>query len=394
MLTQGPTWERIDTATAHLEAPLAAVDLAALASNADSLVSRAGGLPIRLATKSIRCRAILDWALRRGGFQGLMAYSINEAIWLAKRGFTNILVAYPTVSRSGLARLAADPQLLESITVMVDDVEHLGLIRQAAQSPGAPIRICIDVDSSLRIGRLHLGARRSPLHGVDEVLRFASLVASERGVQLVGLMFYDAQIAGVPDSSVAVRLMKRRSIADLAARRQAIVRRVGEHSDLSFVNGGGTGSLHTLGPDSSLTEVAAGSGLFGPTLFDGYDNFSPVPALAYALPVTRRPAPGIRTLFAGGYVASGPAGSSRLPTPIWPPGLKTLKSEGVGEVQTPVHGQNAGHLQIGDRVWWRHAKAGEVCEHFTALHLVEWDSSGRAQITSVPTYRGEGECFG
>ena len=394
MVNPGHEWQRIDAATAHLDAPLAAVDLAALASNADSLVSRAGGLPIRLATKSIRCRAILAWALRRGGFQGLMAYSINEAIWLAERGFTDILVAYPTVSRRGLVRIAAETRLLESITLMVDEDEHLALIREAANASESSMRVCLDVDSSLRIGRLHLGVRRSPLHGADEVVRFASRVASEPAVHLVGLMFYDAQIAGVPDSSAAVRLMKRRSIDELAARRQAIVRGVGDHTSLSFVNGGGTGSLHTLGADSVLTEVAAGSGLYGPTLFDDYDSFRPLPALAYALPVTRKPAPGIRTLFAGGYLASGPAGPSRQPTPIWPPGLKTLKREGVGEVQTPVHGPDAGHLRVGDRVWWRHAKAGEVCEHFTALHLVAWDGGGCAQIESVPTYRGEGECFG
>jgi D-serine deaminase-like pyridoxal phosphate-dependent protein len=394
MVNRAHEWARIDAATAHLDAPLAAVDLAALASNADSLVSRAGGLPIRLATKSIRCRAILDWALRRGGFRGLMAYSLDEAIWLVAGGFTDVLVAYPTVSRSGLARLAADLRLLESITLMVDDDAHLGLIREAAKAPQSPIRVCIDVDSSLRIGPLHLGARRSPLHEVHEVVRFASRVESEDSLHLVGLMFYDAQIAGVPDSSAVVRLMKRRSIAELTARRRAIVRGVGEHADLSFVNGGGTGSLHTLGAGSALTEVAAGSGLYGPTLFDGYDGFRPLPALAYALPVTRGPAPGVRTLFAGGYVASGPSGPSRLPAPIWPSGLRTIRREGVGEVQTPVHGRHAGRLQVGDRVWWRHAKAGEVCEHFTALHLVGWDADGRAHIESVPTYRGEGECFG
>lgn len=394
MVTQAQNWERIDAATAHLDAPLAAVDLAALSSNADSLVSRAGGLPIRLATKSIRCRAILDWALHRSGFRGLMAYSLDEAIWLVQGGFTDILVAYPTVSRGSLARLAADPRLRECVTVMVDDEAQVDLIRHVSKASGSPIRVCIDVDSSLRIGRLHLGARRSPLHGVDEAVRFAADVASEPAVHLVGLMFYDAQIAGVPDSSAAVRLMKRRSISELAARRRAIVNGVTDLCDLSFVNGGGTGSLHTFGADSALTEVAAGSGLYGPTLFDGYDTFSPIPALAYATAVTRTPAPGVRTLFGGGYVASGPAGQSRLPTPIWPPGLKTTAREGVGEVQTPVHGEGAGHLQVGDRVWWRHAKAGEVCEHFRVLHLVAWDTGGRAELSSVPTYRGEGESFG
>ena len=38
-----------------------------------------------------------------------------------------------------------------------------------------------------------------------------------------------------------------------------------------------------------MTEVAAGSGLYGPTLFDAFTSFSPTPAALFALPVVRRP---------------------------------------------------------------------------------------------------------
>jgi D-serine deaminase-like pyridoxal phosphate-dependent protein len=89
--------ERLQTATANLTPPFAVVDLEALDSNAESMITRANGLPIRLATKSIRCRTIADRVLRRaalrqaqgrysqGGFQGVLAYSLAEAIWLATR---------------------------------------------------------------------------------------------------------------------------------------------------------------------------------------------------------------------------------------------------------------------------------------------------------------------
>ena len=380
--------QALNVATAHLPAPLAAVDLRALQTNADDLVRRASGKPIRIATKSVRCRSVLDWTLGRPGFSGLMAYSLREAIWLARMGATDVLLAYPTTDSEALAQLARDEQLRKAITVMVDSPAHLELIDTHA---AAPLRVCLDIDASLRLGPLHLGVRRSPLHELPETLSLLREALGSRHLRVVGLMCYDAQVAGVPDTSPAVRLMKRRSIADLAYRRAAIVNAVRREVDLEFVNVGGTGSLGLVSPQADVTEVTAGSGLFGPSLFDHYRGFTPKPALVYALPVVRAPAPRIRTVFSGGYLASGPVGPSREPTPVWPPGLRLLRSEGAGEVQTPVTGAAASQLSIGDRVWWRHAKAGEVCERFTELTLVEPDSGS---IQTVPTYRGEGQCFG
>jgi D-serine deaminase-like pyridoxal phosphate-dependent protein len=73
-----------------------------------------------------------------------------------------------------------------------------------------------------------------------------------------------------------------------------------------------------------------------------------------------------------------------------PRDLRLLGAEGAGEVQTPVRGRAADRLRIGDRVWFRHAKAGELAERFPTIHVVE---DGRL-VESVPTYRGEGQAFG
>jgi D-serine deaminase-like pyridoxal phosphate-dependent protein len=385
-------WTRIDRATQDLPAPLAAVDLHALDANADDLVRRARGVPIRIATKSVRCRAVLERALARPGFAGLMAYSLAEAVWLVREGASDVLVAYPSVDARSFREVASDEHLARQITVVIDDPQQLGLIAGSVESGGHPLRVCLDVDASLRVGRLHLGVRRSPVHSLDQAMSAARAITRERAVRLVGLMFYDAQLAGVPDRSTAIRAMKSLSSRELARRRPRIVSALRDVAPIEFVNGGGTGSLDLVADDASLTEVAAGSGLFGPTLFDAYRDFTPRPALAYALPVTRRPARNVRTLFGGGYVASGPAGATRVPTPVLPSGLGLLGAEGVGEVQTPVTGDAAAALSVGDRVWWRHAKAGEVCERFTTLHLVSADEP--STVTPVPTYRGEGRCFG
>ena len=388
--------ERLDAATRGLPAPLAAVDMAALEANAGDLARRAQGLPIRIATKSVRCREVLRRVLDRDGFRGLMAYSLAEAVWLVRGGMTDVLVAYPSVDREAFRAVAADEVLAAQITVVIDDPQHLALITSSVAPGGHPVRVCLDIDASLRVGPLHLGVRRSPVHSLEQAVSAARVITRSPSVRLVGLMFYDAQLAGVPDTSPAVAAMKRRSTTELRSRRSRIIDEVGRLAPLELVNGGGTGSLDLVAGDPGLTEVAAGSGLFGPTLFDGYRSFTPRAALGYALPVTRRPAPGIRTLFGGGYVASGPAGRSRVPTPVLPAGLSLIGTEGVGEVQTPVTGAAADRLDIGDRVWWRHAKAGEVCERFAGLHLVEADDAARGTptVTLTPTYRGEGQCFG
>ncbi len=383
----------LHAATADLEPPLAALDLTALRANAADLVRRAGGVPIRVASKSVRCRAVLEEVLgagltAAGGFAGIMSYSLAEAIWLVRLGARDVLLGYPVTDRAALAELGHDPVLRDAITLMIDDVDQLDLIRAAVGSDTVHPRVCLDVDASLRIGPLHLGVRRSPIRGPEQAAALAE-AALGRGFDVVGVMTYEAQIAGLPDSNIAVRLVKKASAAEIGRRRGAVVEAVRSVAgSLQIVNSGGTGSIEVSTADAVVTEVTAGSGLYAPTLFDGYRAFSATPSLFFALPVVRKPTDRIATLFGGGYIASGPAGASRVPKPVWPIGLRLIGTEGAGEVQTPLTG--AAHLRIGDRVWMRHAKAGELCERFDRIHLVD----GEGGRTTVPTYRGEGKCFG
>ena len=381
--------DRWDRATADLVPPFAVVDLDDFDANAADLTRRAGGLPIRLASKSVRCRDLQARALAAPGFAGVMGYAVREAIWLVREGFADVFVAYPSVDLPALAEVTADADLSREITVAIDSLEHVQLYSELVASAPYPLRVAIDVDASLRLGRVHLGVRRSPVRTAAAAVTVAR-AALRAGLAVEGLMFYDAQIAGVPDGNPAVRAMKRRSHAQLLERRHEICAAVREVTPLRFVNGGGTGSLHVTREDPSVTELAAGSGLYGPALFDGYDDFSPRPAMAFALSVVRRPAPGMVTLFSGGYIASGPVGRPRMPSVLAPEGLSYVGTEGAGEVQTPLTGSVADTLRVGDRVWLRHAKAGEACERFTELHLVRGDEV----VETVPTYRGEGRNFG
>ncbi|WP_199431098.1 alanine racemase [Qaidamihabitans albus] len=386
-----------DVATKDLDPPLAIVDLDAFDANAADLVRRAAGRPLRVVSKSVRCRALLERALERPGFAGLMCYSLAEALWLFEEGTSDdIVVAYPTVDHGALRALAADDAARAAITIMVDSPEHLDVV-DAALGLGHPeIRVCIEVDASWRpLPGVHVGTRRSPVFTPRQAGALARTIAARSGFRVVGAMAYEGQIAGVPDAVGGLRggltrWMQRRSAAELARRRAAAVAAVRAVTDLEFVNGGGTGSLESTRADRAVTEIAAGSGLLGPALFARYSRFTPRPAALFALPVVHKPVRGIATLFAGGYIASGAAGPSRLPSPYLPEGLQLLGVEGAGEVQTPVTGKAARALRLGDRVWFRHAKAGELAERFAGYHLISGDRVER----TVPTYRGEGKAFG
>ncbi|MFI2490052.1 amino acid deaminase/aldolase [Promicromonospora kroppenstedtii] len=406
MSSAADTAARLSAATSGLPAPVAVVDLDVFDTNALDILKRADGMPVRVASKSVRVRSLVDRALGHG-FAGVMAYSLREALWLVGQGTHDVLVGYPTVDREALAALAADATARAEITLMVDDVAHLGLIAAAEERAGAggpeaaasaarPVQVCLDVDCSLRVGAgplvAHLGVRRSPLREPGDVAALAT-VAQAKGLAVRGLMFYEAQVAGLPDTSPAVRVVKRLTMREVNERRVRILAAVRDAvgHEVELVNAGGTGSIEVSGSAPGVTEVTSGSGLFVPGLFDGYRSFEARPAAFFGLDVVREPAPGWVTAFAGGYAASGQAGTLRLPR-LFTPGYTLSGTEGAGEVQTPLKATRAGGgmLRTGDRVWLRHAKAGEMMERFDQVHLVR----GSEITETVPTYRGEGRNFG
>jgi len=395
------SYDRYERIFAEVEAPFAFVDLDAMWANADAMLGRSGGKPIRVASKSIRCRALLGEILRRDqGFAGLMTFTLAETLWLGEQGFDDLLLAYPTTDTESLSELAlrsvAHPE--GAPIVMVDCAAHLDAIESVLGGGAAPVRVCIDVDASWWAlgGRVKVGPKRSPVHSVEQAVALAREIEQRPKIELDALMAYEGQIAGVGDQppgrrlrGAMIRFMQRRSAKELAARRGAIVAALSEFVELEIVNGGGTGSLELTAAEAAVTELTAGSGFYAPALFDHYSRFSLTPAAGFALPITRKPSPRVATALGGGYLASGSGDTARLPAPWLPPGLELDPEEGAGEVQTPLLGEPAENLQVGDRAYLRHAKAGELCERFDVLHLVEGDEI----VDVVPTYRGDGKAF-
>ena len=394
-------WARLNAAVAahpdHLPTPIAVVDLDAFDANAADLARRAAGKPVRVASKSLRVPALISRALATPGFEGVLAYTLREALVLHDLGVTDdLVVAYPCVDRGALTDLVSSPAAAGAVTLMIDDVAHLDVIDSVRSSKAVQIRVALDIDAGFKLGNQHVGPKRSPLYDASTVIALARAVVAREGFRLVGVMTYEGQVAGVPDDvpsqrakSLVVRRLKQASVAQLDVRRRAIADDLASIVDLEFWNAGGSGSVETTVADSAVTEVAAGSGLLVPGLFDHYQSFSPRPAAYFGLRVSRKPSPTLATVHGGGLIASGPAGADRLPLPWAPPGLHLLGLEGAGEVQTPLTGHPAAMLAIGDLVWFRHAKSGELFEHVNHVHLV----SGEEIVETVPSYRGLGHAF-
>ena len=385
----------------EVEAPFAFVDLDAMWANSASMLSRAGDKPVRVATKSIRSLDLVGRILDRDErYRGLMTFTLPETLWLADQGFTDLLLAYPTTDLEALRELALHNAALPDVApiLTVDCVEHLDLIESVLGKEAGPVRVSLELDCSFEAmgGRIRAGARRSPVRTAEQAVALAEEIGRRDKVELVALMAYEGQIAGVGDEPPKQRIrarkikwMQKRSIEELKERRAAVVEAVGKVADLKFVNGGGTGSLNFTAGEDAVTELTAGSGFYAPAQFDHYSWFSLDPAAAFALPVVRRPGPGVVTALGGGYHSSGAAGPLRLPAPWLPEGLELDEEEGAGEVQTPLLGPPADGLKLGDNVYMRHSKAGELCERFDSLLLVE-----NGEITDeVATYRGDGHTF-
>lgn len=404
-------YETYRTALADTPLPAAFVDLDALAANIETVQKRASGVRVRVASKSVRCRAILERVTDADGIGGLLCYTGREAKHLADHGFDDLLVAYPVLDRAELdaaaaavagggergARASSDAADSVDLTLMVDCAEHVERAAAAARDAGITFDLCVDVDMSTEHLGQWFGVKRSGVRSADAALELAATIGCEDGVALAGIMGYDAQIAGLPDRdpsnsaamNAVIRRLKQRSKPVLRERRQSVARALDDEYGIDLVNGGGTGSVEFTVDDPWVTEVTVGSGFYAPRLFDWYDRFQHDPAAGYAIEVTRKPDPDVYTCRGGGYVASGPPGEDKAPAPELPNGAELRDEEGAGEVQTPVRYDGPVDLSYGDPVIMRHAKAGELCRSFRELHLLRGDEV----VETVPTYRGDGQCF-
>ncbi len=381
-----------------VEMPFAFADLDLVDENIESITKRAGDKWIRVASKSVRNVAVLQRILNHGApFRGIMSFSGAEAVFLSQKGFDDMLLGYPIWQSSHIEAICEELKKGKTITLMVDSTTHVQHVNEIARKANVAVPLCLDVDMSSEFPGLHFGVYRSSIQQVEQALQVFRTIKESSHTKLQGLMGYEAQIAGVGDNNpgqalmnTIIRTLKRRSVREISQRRAEVVDALkNEGAELRFVNGGGTGSLETTSQEEAVTEVTAGSGFFSSALFDHYKNFRHKPAAGFAIEVVRKPKEGMVTCHGGGYIASGEPTEAKAPKPYLPEGLQMVKNEGAGEVQTPFTVPESITLNMGDPVFLRHSKSGELCERFNFLHLVK--NGGIAE--TAPTYRGEGKCF-
>lgn len=395
-VTMQRTYSFYRDAFRHHVMPFAYVDLELFDQNARDIAQRAGSKPIRVASKSIRCVPLIERILASDPkYRGIMAYSVREAVFLSHLGLDDLLIGYPVVKALDGSGLAEELLRGKRIVLMVDCVEHVDIADRYARQFNTTIPLCIDLDMSIQLAGFRIGVLRSPIATPQQAVALCRHIAQRRHVRLEGLMGYEAQVAGLPDhvpqsplKNSLARYVKRCSVKAGAERRARTLDALRKEGfELSFVNGGGTGSVETTAAEDCVSEVTVGSGFFSPVLFDWYAGFHHLPAAGYAIEITRIPGPGVYTCHGGGYVASG-VGRDKQPRPYLPAGASLTKLEGAGEVQTPVRYAGPETLQIGDPIFMRYSKAGEMCERFNCLLALD-----RGEITEIPTYRGEGQSF-
>jgi D-serine deaminase-like pyridoxal phosphate-dependent protein len=383
------TYQDYSLALSGKSSPQLFLDLEAFSENINWVIKNAGEKKIRLATKSIRSPALLKKILNESAlFQGLMTYTLEESLWLRDLGFKDILLAYPCVERELLEKLAQEPG---DIILMTDRLEHLELLEEIAKKSNGQFSLCIDLDLSMDLPGLRFGVYRSWIHDEKRLLTYLDFLKKCQHLKLKAVMGYEAQIAGVGDlKKPVIKMLKALSLPQLRKRREKFVKIIQSYGhELSLINGGGTGSLSTTRDEKIVTEITVGSAFYAPTLFDSYEDFKLTPSLFFTSPIVRHPDESLFTVMGSGHIASGELTSSKEPQPYLPQGLKLLKHEGAGEVQTPLRYDGPLHLKVGDPIIFRHAKAGEICERFNHIQIMK----DLKILETVETYRGMGKCF-
>ncbi|MEX0810824.1 MAG: amino acid deaminase/aldolase [Chitinophagales bacterium] len=378
--------------------PLAFVDLDLLEANLSDLKKRAGNKQIRIASKSVRIFEVIKKALDFDPiYQGIMCFSNAEAVWLSQKGMDDLLVGYPGLQEEYVRAVCGELKKGKKIYLMIDLPEHIEYFNKIGKEEGVQIPLCIDVDMSSVYPGLRFGVWRSSVNDQSGVENLLSMLDKNPNVAIKGLMGYEAAIAGMGDNfkgklaqNLIVRFLKNRSAKEIAERRGNCVKALKDFGcQLDFVNGGGTGSMEWTRAEDAVTEITVGSGLFNSTLFDNYSNFKHHPAAAYAMEIVRKPGKDIFTAHGGGYTASGAIGKDKEAQIYLPKEAALIPQEGAGEVQTPFKYSGNLQLKLGQPVFMRHSKAGELFERFKEVALIK---DGKI-IGKILSYRGEGQCF-
>lgn len=377
--------------------PYAFLFLSELNKNIELIKTSCRGKKVRLATQSIRSLHVLKFLLQKLGddCSGLMCFHLDELLWLSDHLNTHFLMGYPQQPNQRQAeRLAEKIKQGLRIVQMVDSIDQMKHLDLLAQKNEVTFEVCLDLELSFKFPGFKIGGWHSSLNKIDKVDEILRAVREFRHLKLVGIRGYEAQLAGLGDEfenplkSLWVALLKKLSQKKMYRLRAYATQRASKENSIEFINGGGTGTIEMTSGDPAITEVAVGSGFYSPALFDSFQD-KYFPSLGYAMAVQRTPSENVLTVHGGGYVGSGNIGKEKAPVILSPKGAELIESEMAGEIQTPIIYRGLQKIQIGDPIFFRHSKAGELLERFQSVYVI----SENQIIDEWKSYRGDGQCF-
>ena len=381
----------------QVERPFAWIDLNAFDANIRFINQHIKDKNVRIATKSIRSIPLLKYLNEKLlNVSGLMTFTASETCYLLENGFDQLLIGYPVMEEQSVIEILHYIKKGYAVCFMVDDIHQAKWLNNLAKRINVDVGICIDINLSFDLPWIYFGTRRSAIKSLKDLMTFLELLKKQTHLHIEGVMGYEAQIAGVGDLPLQkwkrplIQQLQKASKKHIAKLRKDVVNLIlSEYGNLEFVNGGGSGSVDFTTQSTEVTEITIGSAFFNPSLFDQYSQLDLQPAAGFALRVTRNPEANIVVCHGGGYIASGAIGKDKQPVPYEAQSFDLLPFEGAGEVQTPLRMKDYHKISIGDTIYFRHAKAGELCERFEKLEAVR---NGQ-YIDCFNTYRGEGKCF-
>lgn len=386
-----------DQAFKHIERPFAWIDLNAFDANIRFINHHIKDKNVRIATKSIRSIPLLKYLNEKlVNVSGFMTFTASETCYLLENGFDQLLIGYPVFEEQSVIEILHYIKKGYDVCFMVDDIRQAKWLNTLAKRLDVDVGICIDINLSFDLPLIYFGTKRSAIKSLQDLMDFLDLLKKQTHLHIEGVMGYEAQLAGIGDLPLqkwkrpVIQQLQNASKKHIAKLRKDVVNFIlSEYGDLEFVNGGGSGSVDFTTRSTEVTEITIGSAFFNPSLFDQYSQLDLHPAVGFALRVTRKPEADVVVCHGGGYIASGAIGKDKQPVPYEEQSLDFLPFEGAGEVQTPLKIKNFHTINLGDTIYFRHAKAGELCERFEHLEAVR---NGQ-HVDCFKTYRGEGKCF-
>lgn len=265
--------------------PTLLLDLDRLDANADLLAARlAGRLQLRLVAKSLASTGLLEYLAKRLQTQRFMVFHQPQINRLAKSfPQADLLLGKPMPVAAALNFYRQLPHHLNfdpdrQLTWLIDSRQRLQQYAELAAALGRPLRIALEID----IG-LERGGFATPQALAQAVQQLGQLP----GLQLQGLMGYDAHVAHTPLWQGQIKAFN-----EADTRYRQFIAGAEAFSGLwptqPRLNGGGslTYLLHSQ-QQSSLNEIAVGSALLKPAEFDTALLEDHQPALWIASPVLK-----------------------------------------------------------------------------------------------------------